>query len=396
MENCVLTSNYAEAAAGILNAGTAVLKNCLLTGLTTDSEQYAGGIASYGSTTLVSCTLSGCGRGWSGGALYGGGFTLTNCLITNCGAGGGGGLYVGGSNFLYGCTISGNGATEFGEGAGGGAIANFGNTVVVNCTLSGNRIDVSGGAINNSGNLWMTNCTVSGSTLILYGYPGQAAAGILNNSGANLYLTDCTIVSNTAPAGYSDGLQNNGAATNIYATDCIFANNGTNEILGAITSQGYNLIKVTNGCTLTGTLTGNIYGVDPLLGPLQNNGGLTPTYALLPGSPAIDAGPANAAPNFDERGLPRPQGAADDIGAYEFGATPPPAVVGLSCLGNGTFALQCVGVPGYTYSILRAPSPSGPWSPVFNASADGTGYGICIDSNAPAGSAFYRAASPSQ
>jgi len=64
------------------------------------------------------------------------------------------------------------------------------------------------------------------------------------------------------------------------------------------------------------------YGLDPLLGPLANNGGSTLTHALLPGSPAIDAGdPAvcAAAPvnNLDHRGVARPQGSACDIGAVE-------------------------------------------------------------------------------
>jgi hypothetical protein len=84
-----------------------------------------------------------------------------------------------------------------------------------------------------------------------------------------------------------------------------------------------NLIQSTLGCTLTGTLTHNITGGNPQLGPLQNNGGPTPTRALLPNSPAINAGspePQNGsfpcAPR-DQRGVVRPAGGQCDIGAYE-------------------------------------------------------------------------------
>jgi hypothetical protein len=56
-----------------------------------------------------------------------------------------------------------------------------------------------------------------------------------------------------------------------------------------------------------------------MLGPLADNGGPTQTHALLPGSPAIDAGDNTACPATDQRGVTRPLGAACDIGAYEFG-----------------------------------------------------------------------------
>ena len=55
--------------------------------------------------------------------------------------------------------------------------------------------------------------------------------------------------------------------------------------------------------------------IDPRLGPLQDNGGPTPTHALLLGSPAIDA--SSACPATDQRGVTRPQGAGCDIGAFE-------------------------------------------------------------------------------
>lgn len=56
---------------------------------------------------------------------------------------------------------------------------------------------------------------------------------------------------------------------------------------------------------------------DPLLGPLEDNGGPTATRALLIGSPAIDAGDTAPCPATDQRGVARPQGSGCDIGAYE-------------------------------------------------------------------------------
>ena len=61
---------------------------------------------------------------------------------------------------------------------------------------------------------------------------------------------------------------------------------------------------------------------DPQLGPFADNGGPTLTMALLPGSPAIDAGTVLGAPATDQRGVPRPQGAGVDIGAFECLASP--------------------------------------------------------------------------
>ena len=66
----------------------------------------------------------------------------------------------------------------------------------------------------------------------------------------------------------------------------------------------------------------NMFNTDPLLGPLADNGGYTETMALLPGSPALEAGnglicsmiPVDG---VDQRGVARPIGIGCDIGAYE-------------------------------------------------------------------------------
>ena len=77
-------------------------------------------------------------------------------------------------------------------------------------------------------------------------------------------------------------------------------------------SLGYNLDS-DGSCTLTST--GDLPSQNPLLGPLQDNGGETLTHAPLEGSPAIEAGMTTLKEN--QRGTFRPQGADDDIGAFE-------------------------------------------------------------------------------
>ena len=135
-----------------------------------------------------------------------------------------------------------------------------------------------------------------------------------------------------------------------YSRSSIFAGNGTNDFSGEVISQGFNLIQNTNGCTITSDATGNHYGADPLLGPLQDNGGPTWTHALLPGSPCIDQGTSGGLTN-DQRGVTRPYNVAtipdaaggdgSDIGAYEW--TAPPTVPYTCTTNNGT-----VTITGYT------------------------------------------------
>ena len=94
----------------------------------------------------------------------------------------------------------------------------------------------------------------------------------------------------------------------------------------SLVSQDYNLIQDISGCTITGTTTHNIYGQDPKLGPLADNGGPTLTHALRFDSPAVDSGKSGGL-STDQRGFTRPidspdvvnaeGGDGNDIGAYE-------------------------------------------------------------------------------
>ena len=171
---------------------------------------------------------------------------------------------------------------------------------------SGNRASPQGGGLYaNAGSLTLTNTTVTGNCSTNAGNcstvtPNFSSGGGISNSSATVNLKDTLVANNTA-------------------------NGNASDLNGAFNSQDYNLIGNTSGASFTGTTTHNITGVNPLLGPLQSNGGPTLTHALLPGSPAIDAG--NSVLTTDQRGQPRPLddplvanaagGNASDIGAYE-------------------------------------------------------------------------------
>src|SRR6516165_2400058 len=111
-----------------------------------------------------------------------------------------------------------------------------------------------------------------------------------------------------------------GPTVRLLARNTILAGNMAStapDLAGNLTSSGYNLIGNTDGAG--GFDPTDLLNVDPLLGPLQNNGGPTQTMALQCGSPAIDAGDNTDAPDWDQRGegFPRIVNGIIDIGAYE-------------------------------------------------------------------------------
>ena len=165
----------------------------------------------------------------------------------------------------------------------------------MNSTISGNSAGTSGGGIGTSNTLRVANCTITGNS-------APSGGGIYNKRPP---VGDIVVeISNT--------ILNAGASG-----ENIFNDGGT------ITSLGYNLSSDDGGGYLTGP--GDQINTDPLLGPLQDNGGPTLTHALLPGSPAIDAGDPNfhPPPFNDQRGCPfdRVFNGRIDIGSFE---TQPP------------------------------------------------------------------------
>jgi len=214
--------------------------------------------------------------------------TVTNCTLSGNSAGLGGGMFNGGPLTIGSTTINDNSA------ANGGGIYNSGGgtTTITNSTVSGNTAG-SGGGIFNIGMLAITSSTLSNNSASLGG-------GVFNN----------------------ETFQIGDTILNMGASGANIANFGT------VTSLGYNLSSDDGGGVLTGP--GDQINTNPLLGPLQNNGGPTFTHALLPGSPAIDAGDPNFTPppSFDQRGpgFDRVVNGRIDKGSFEVqtGGTPTP------------------------------------------------------------------------
>jgi hypothetical protein len=227
----------------------------------------------------------------------------------NTGSGGGGGIANSGTLTLLHSSILRNTAS-----AGGGGIANYGTLTLFNSSVFSNTGNT-GGIFNDPvGVLTLTNTTIS----------GNLGNGLAN--GGIMTLNNVTLTNNTSSSG-GGGIALFGGVTNIKNT-ILAGNHGpasSPDCSGSLTSQGYNLIQSTTGCRVTPT--DNLIGLDPNLSPLQDNGGPSLTHALLPGSPAIDAGnPAlpgsggHACAATDQRGVTRPQNERCDIGAYEANA----------------------------------------------------------------------------
>ena len=219
---------------------------------------------------------------------------------------GGGALFNEDTVTLNNCTLSGNTAGR------GGGVSNKGTLTLNSCTLSGNTSRNSGGAIYNSGTLTLNSCTLSGNT-------SDALGGGILSSGT-LTLNSSTLSGNSA---------GNGGGIFIFSgtfnsSNTIVAGNtaGTNpDLSGTINSGDYNLIGNSQGTIFGASANHNVINVDAQLGPLKNNGGPTDTIALLPGSPALNAGDPNfvGAGQFDQRGagFARVVRGRLDIGAFE-------------------------------------------------------------------------------
>ncbi len=126
----------------------------------------------------------------------------------------------------------------------------------------------------------------------------------------------------------------------VFLRNTIVAGNLSGDISGTLASSGYNLVA--DSADASGFAPTDILDVDPLLGSLADNGGPTLTMALLPGSPAMDAGDNTDAPEFDQRGpgFPRIVNGTIDIGAFEVQASPiPPPTRLLQRPGSGLHTL---------------------------------------------------------
>ena len=153
---------------------------------------------------------------------------------------------------------------------------------------------------------------------------GNIGDGIAVASGSTLDAEFITIANNS-----ENGLtvMTGSPGGEAFLQASILAGNGGNDCAGNdIISRGFNLVGNDSNCIFTPAPSDLIgfgeFPIDPLLGPLQDNGGFTLTHAIGPESPALDAAGADqtlpCSDAFeDQRGVARPDGPACDIGAFE-------------------------------------------------------------------------------
>jgi|GEM_PF-759288 len=247
----------------------------------------------------------------------------------------GGGIYSDGTLTVNNSAIYSNSVGDVRDRtvAGGGIYSNgiltVNNSAIYSNSGSGNFGGAAGGGITNTGTATINQSTISSNSV---GGRGNSAGGIENREG-DLTITNSTISNNSS--NLTSGIFNNSGEVTVTST--IIANVGNRDISGDdFVSGGNNFVSGEAEANFRGipvTISaegftdgenGDIVGtlenpIDPLLGELQNNGGRTPTQALLEGSPTIDAGsnPNNSATDQRGQGFDRTVGAGTDIGAFE-------------------------------------------------------------------------------
>jgi FG-GAP-like repeat len=262
---------------GIYSEGYVVVTNCVL------SNNVTAGVYITGALTISNSTICHNGEG----IINLGDTDITNCTIAdNIGSGG---IYNGANMTIYSSTISGNSTSSDGAGVGNDGFLDVTNSTISDNTASGYGGGIrNGNNISNSGFLGIKNSTINGNS-------SANGGGIYNYSTLSATVNSTLIALNSAPSG-PDGA-------------------------GTFASRGYNLVGKRDGTTgftqptdQTGTIAAPL---DPRLDPagLQNNGGPTPTVALLADGPAINRGDPVFSPGLDQRGYGRV--GIPDVGAFE-------------------------------------------------------------------------------
>jgi hypothetical protein len=390
VSDCTLTGNFAVDGGAIRSQESLSMIGSTISG--NSASNNGGGIYNQDYLTIGNSTINGNMAGNDGGGIVSiGGLTISGSAISDNTAGGnGGGIYsfsgtVGPITSVTDSTVSGNSAA----GHGGGVFNAVGLTTINNSTIGDNHADGDGGGIHlepdgevtifastirdntaddgggirSNGNLALDSSTLSGNMAGAGGgifsntdLAGMHTTSVVNSTisgntaaavGGGIYNIDgltiirhSTIADNTAPVDKGSGLASFGDAyTRTEIRSTIIAANTNSDVdlvdlggppVNSIQSNNFNLIG-TGNILAAFNLPGDQPGVlNPMLGPLADNGGPTMTHALLTGSPAIDmgdlaamAGVGDTPPN-DQRGAPftRVFGTQIDIGAFERQPTP--------------------------------------------------------------------------
>lgn len=347
IEECVLSGNSAPAGYGgaIYTSGSGTMLEIHNSVLTNNSAIYGGAIyAQFTTVTICHESVIADNSALNGAGVYNYFSAVSIDRSTfrgNSAQSRGGGIYSSHAPLTIAhSTIVGNSAVD---GWGGGVyIAGFQNDRlnVVNTTFSGNYAGQQGGALFNG--YFDFQGTIASSTIAgnQVGSTGQGG-GIFIGAG-----TGSLVLFNTIVAGNTKGT----------------VRNDIEGLFSQPALSSFNLIGDGSLSNLVHGVNGNLVGsavspIDALLGPLADNGGPTLTMALLPGSPAIDAGSNSDAPATDQRGLARVVNGRIDIGAFETQQTgPAPHVTGTA--GNDT--------------IIITPTAAGTVAVTLNGAALGT------------------------
>jgi hypothetical protein len=186
--------------------------------------------------------------------------TVTNGLVS----GDGGGILNSGTLTLNRCTVAGNVSTTTRNGGGGVANEAGATLTMSECTVAGNAVAANGGGVENLGALTVNECTFSLNSCTNGG-------GGIDHFGTSLVLEDTILAGNTASSSPDLDME----STNFSASYCLIGNGSGSSVANGV----------------SGNQAGGPGGpINAMLGPLTNNGGPVATMALLPGSPAMNAG----------------------------------------------------------------------------------------------------------
>jgi len=338
--------------AGILSEGDLVLDHCVVRD---NFGRYGAGIYSIGSLRIQSSRIENNSTYFSGGGIYSRGpLTITHSVIANngVGAGGsGGGIHGDGTVFITDSAFVGNSAKSGGAISGGGPVHIANTTFIRNSgwgsAFYGSHLTMESCVLTENWNCAVIGDGIIRNSLISENVSRETIGGVMGsflivnstisgNQGGGIggasHVINSTVINNWNPRSSSRaGIDGPATVTNSIVMGNYYGDGTPSDCSDLMISGGHNIIGNTEGCTGVSTgVNGDVVGLDPatVFEPtLADNGGPTATFALLPGSPAIDTIPVAACTDdlgnplpTDQRGVPRPQGAACDIGAFEFSA----------------------------------------------------------------------------
>jgi CSLREA domain-containing protein len=294
----VVTSNVAG---GGGNGGNASDLGVTLDGANGGDGGHGGGIwigDEFGEISTTTISGNSPGGGGKGGNAGAGGMGPGGSGGDGGLGGSGGGVAIEGDGNILRSTISGNGVGS------GGAIGGGGAGVPVGDDGTPGDNGVGGGIAHFDGTVGLINSTLSGNVAT-----ASSGGGIYTE--ATLATNNVTIASNTAETG--GGLFAIGAPPSLF--NSIVADNTATvgpDCDGPVQSNGFNLVEDPTDCD--NLEVGDLLNVDPLLGPLQDNGGPTQTHAIAKLSPARNAADPDSCEARDQRGKVRKN---CDVGSYE-------------------------------------------------------------------------------